>query len=54
MSINTKCPKCKEGTMKLPLALKPLEPGELEQRKEGTKLICTKCGYRAHPTDLRK
>lgn len=54
MSTDMKCPKCKEGIMKLPLALKPLKLGELEQRKEGTKFVCTKCGYRAHPAGLHK
>jgi hypothetical protein len=50
------CPKCKKGEMKLPLAITPLQPGELEQRmatKEGTKLICTQCGHKAHPHELR-
>ena len=52
MSEQMKCPKCKEGIMRLPLALKPLEPGELERRKEGTKLECSKCGYRAAPHEV--
>ena len=40
-----RCPKCSEGVMRLPLAIKPLEPGELGSRREGTKLECSKCGY---------
>jgi len=47
MSEQMKCPKCKEGIMRL-----PLEPGELERRKEGTKLECSKCGYRAAPHEV--
>jgi hypothetical protein len=35
-----KCPKCKEGIMRLPLALAPLQPN-----KPGSALTCSKCGY---------
>lgn len=51
--MNMTCPKCKKGEMKLPPAIRPLEPGELERRKEGTKFVCTKCGYEAHPDEIR-
>ena len=35
-----KCPKCKEGVMRLPLALAPLQPN-----KPGSALTCSECGY---------
>lgn len=51
MSTDMKHPKCKEGIMKLPLALKLLKLGDLEQRKEGQSFVCIKCGNRAHPAE---
>ena len=47
-----KCPKCKEGVMKLPLATKPLGPGYAD--KGGAKLVCTKCSHQALPSELRQ
>lgn len=52
MGKDMKCPKCKEGTMTLPLVPVPLEHGELETRKDGKKFVCIKCGHRAHPSEI--
>ena len=46
-----KCPKCKDGVMKLPLATKTLRQDYAAQG--GAKLVCGKCGYQANPSKLR-
>lgn len=51
MSDKMKCPKCKEGVMRLPLG-RQLDPGRSEGGRPGTKLVCSKCGYRAEPTEV--
>jgi hypothetical protein len=47
-----KCPKCKEGVMKLPLANKLLGPGYAD--KGGAKLVCTKCSHQARTSAFRQ
>jgi hypothetical protein len=46
-----KCPRCKEGVMRLPLG-RQLDPGKPEGGRPGTKLVCSKCGYCAEPTEF--
>ena len=45
-----KCPKCKEGVMKLPTATKPLGPDY--DKEGGAKLVCSECGHRANPGEI--